>query len=399
MKASLRLPCPIPNKLFLAANLVFAVLVLTVLSAQAASYKKLYSFKGGSDGEAPFAGVIRDAKGNLYGTTFDGGGTYGSGIVYKLSLAGKETILHVFQGPKDDGFPYDSLLRDMRGNLYGTVHLGGVHGYGAVFKISPSGKESILYSFRGKRDGAYPQSNLIQDAAGNFYGTTFDGGSNNCYLGPLNCGVVFKLSPDGKETVLHAFTGTDDGARPNAGLIMDSAGNLYGTTTRGGPTDGGTVFRIDTNGVETVLHAFVGSTDGWDLEAGLTMDSDGNLYGTTTWGGSGKLGVAFKLDLSGNETVLHNFSGGADGENPMAGMVFDSSGNLYGTTFAGGPQDHGTIFKIDPTGQETILYTFTKKLGGTRSKATLIMDANGNLYGTTQNGGDFNDGTVFRFTP
>src|SRR5262249_7571994 len=163
---------------------------------------------------------------------------------------------------------------------------------------------------------------------GNLYGTTVDGGSDNCEIGAQLCGVVFKLSRNGRETVLHAFTG-EDGMRPVAGVIMDSAGNLYGTTTRGGPNDAGTGFKIDTAGVETVLHACNGGSDVWNLQSGLVRDAQGNLYGTTIGGGTALVGVAFKIDSSGKETVLHSFTGGSDGKNPMAGMVLDSFGNLY----------------------------------------------------------------------
>ena len=383
---------PFQANLLHIATLACAVLGLTVISAQAASYKRLHAFSG--DGDGPLGGVIRDTKGNLYGTTYDGGdGNKGFGTVYKLSPSGKLTVLHVFESSGDGVGPMGTLVRDAQGNLYGTASTGGANLRGAVFKVTPSGKESLVYSFRGGQDGSYPLSNLIQDAAGNFYGTTSAGGS-------ANGGVVFKLTPNGNETVLHAFTGNGDGLLPAAGLVMDSAGNLYGTTRRGGvPQDGGVVFKIDPNGVETVLHVF--SSDeggGWDPVAGLIMDAQGNLYGTTAFGGTSFKGVVFKLDPSGNETVLHSFRGGKDGKAPSAALVFDSSGDLYGTTFYGGRQRHGVIFRIDPSGNETVVYTFNDS-DGAHPAATLIMGPQGNLYGTTEEGGLAEHGVVFRFKP
>jgi uncharacterized repeat protein (TIGR03803 family) len=382
--------------------LVLLALVFSTLLAQGVTYKKLYEFHGGSDGVAPFAGLVRDSKGNLYGTTFDGGAaSSASGTVFKVDRTGKETVLHSFRSSRGDGaFPTADLIRDAEGNLYGTTDEGGDFSlYGTVFKLNAAGKESLLYSFSGGTDGAFPEAGLIQDASGNLYGVTFDGGAAGCSIGAGLCGVVFKLDKNGKETVLYSFTGPD-GARPAARLMMDTAGSLYGTTTRGGPVDGGTVFKLDTSGVETVLHSFSGS-DGASPEAGVIMDADGNLYGTTTFGGHRGVGVVFKLDPSGKETVLHSFTGGADGQFPEAGVIMDKAGNLYGTAFAGGPAHHGVIYKLDRTGKETTLYTFPTKAGGARSRGGLIMDAKGNLYGTTKNGGDpaCRCGVVFRLAP
>jgi uncharacterized repeat protein (TIGR03803 family) len=248
------------------------------------------------------------------------------------------------------------------------------------------------------------------DTAGNLYGTTQNGGSGGgCSFG---CGTVFKLAPAGNETVLHSFTGSPgDGGRPVAGLIMDTAGNLYGTTAEGGsgtctvingvPVSGcGTVFKLDPAGNETVLHSFTGGSDGIQALAALIMDQAGNLYGTTELGGSFGFGTVFKLDPSGNETVLHTFTGGNDGATPFfAGLIMDTAGNLYGTTFNGGASGYGTVFELDTAGNETVLHSFTGSPGdGASPPAALIMDKAGNLYGTTLIGGASGFGTVFKLT-
>jgi uncharacterized repeat protein (TIGR03803 family) len=334
----------------------------------------LYSFTGGADGAVPEADLIRDAAGNLYGTTVYGGAcaldTRGCGVVFKLSPTGAFTVLHTFTGGLDGGNPYAGVTRDAAGNLYGTTVSGGAHRFGGVvFKLSPSGTETVLYSFTGGADGAEPYADVIRDAVGNLYGTTIVAG-----VSPVCCGTVFKLSPRGTFTVLHSFTGAD-GSAPVAGLTQDTAtGNFYGTTNSGGsacfsPGGCGVVFeliRCDTaaSGYELkVLHSFTGGADGALPFAGLVRDSAGNLYGTTRYGGStacppyfdfGQCGVVFKLSPTGAETVLHSFTG-ADGANPSAGLIQDTAGNLYGTTGFGGAAcsyDNaitcGVVFRLAP---------------------------------------------------
>jgi uncharacterized repeat protein (TIGR03803 family) len=373
--------------------------------------------------------------------------------VFKLDPSGKETVLYSFTGTNGDGAnPSAGLIMDSAGNSYGTTQFGGVPscyaffgsnpGCGTVFKLDPSGKETVLYSFTGTNgDGAQPTAGLTMDNAGNLYGTTPLGGitSGNCPNSSTNpsappppgCGTVFKVDPSGKETVLYSFTLTNgDGAQPSAGLIMDNAGNLYGTTPYGGvgvtssscsifvtgppiPPGCGTVFKLDPSGHETVLYSFTGMNgDGAFPKAGLIMDSSGNLYGTTPFGGvtatsSGSCsgsgpppagcGTVFKLDPSGHETVLYSFTGtNGDGANPAAGLIMDSAGNLYGTT-AGGSPGAGTVFKLDPSRHETVLYGFTDTNGdGAQPIAGLTMDNAGNLYGTTYEGGSAGAGTAFR---
>ena len=276
-----------------------------------------------------------------------------------------------------------------------------------MFKLNKSG-ENVLYSFTGKPDGEAPAAGLTMDASGNLYGTTSVGGSSDA-------GTVYKVDSTGKETVLYSFTGGTDGAYPYGDLVRDGVGNLYGTTEYGGSSNQGTVFRVNANGEESVLYSFTGGADGGSPLAGLVRDQEGNLYGTTFYGGSGN-GVVFKLGPRGRETVLHRFTGPPDGRLPGAGLLRDSSGNLYGTTEEGGDSNClegfgcGTIFKVDTKGKETVLYRFTGFPDGELPLAALIMDTSGNLYGTTGYGGYSNSpctdgshisgcGVVFKLTP
>jgi uncharacterized repeat protein (TIGR03803 family) len=323
-------------------------------------------------------------------------------------------VLHSFTGKTDGAHPaLGSVLRDAAGNVYGTTVAGGSSacpngGCGVVFKLAPTGKETVLHSFTGRADGANPLAGLTRDGAGNLYGATFAGGSTVCAGG---CGVVFKLAPTGTETVLHRFTGGVDGAKPLAGLVRDNAGNLYGTTSGGGAFHRGVVFKLDTSGKETVLHKFAGGADGSAPGAGggLVRDNAGNLYGTTDGAGgstvcAGGCGVVFKLAPTGTETVLHRFRGGADGAHPAAGLVRDSAGNLYGITTLGGGvgcggQGCGIVFKLAPTGTETVLHRFTAGKDGAGPDGGLVRDSAGNLYGTAQDGGAFRLGEIFKLTP
>jgi uncharacterized repeat protein (TIGR03803 family) len=436
----------IPWRALIGLVAAIGVMSIVVLSGQelkhvppaAPSFMVLYSFAGHPmDGQYPVADLVRDAAGNLYGTTIGGGGSNacfpfpGCGTIFKVGPTGTETILHTFT--RGDGAnPAAALVRDTVGNLYGTAGSGGPtgtcyppYGCGVVFKLSPSGTYTILHSFTGAPDGAFPNG-LIEDAAGNFYGTTSDGGtsSSTCFNSFVpGCGAVFKLSPSGTETLLYSFTGGLDGANPDAALVRDAAGNLYGTTVGGGvssacPDGCGTAFKLSPSGAETVLHSFTGGADGGQPVAGLIRDAAGNLYGTTTVGGSGvnrlcqggTCGVVFKLSPSGTETVLHNFTRG-DGATPNADLIQDAAGNLYGTTFGGGAHGHGVVFELircssSPSGYDfKVLYNFTGGADGTTPFAGLVRDTAGNLYGTTAYGGtltrDCNAGcgVVFRLTP
>jgi uncharacterized repeat protein (TIGR03803 family) len=319
----------------------------------------LYRFTGAPDGGWPYSRLVRDAAGNLYGTTAyagDSSCSHGCGIVFKVDSTGKETVLYSFTGRPDGANPYAGLVRDAAGNLYGTA-LGGRRGFGVVFNVDSTGKETVQYGFTGS-EGDDPLGGLFRDGAGNLYGTTVTGGTGCAHYA---CGTVFKLSKTGKETVLYSFTGPPDGANPYSGLVRDAAGSVYGTTVNGGTGTEcggscGTVFKVDSAGKETVLHSFTGGTDGAGPLAGVVLDAQGNLYGTTYYGGSGKCndgvgvgcGTVFKVDSTGKETVLYNFTGGSDGAGPRAGLLRDSAGNLYGTAFIAGAFGGGVVFKLTP---------------------------------------------------
>jgi uncharacterized repeat protein (TIGR03803 family) len=369
-------------------GLVLLLAVLGAGSAQAQTFTVLYAFTGGADGREPYAGLVRDNAGNLYGTTY-AGGTFDLGTVFKVTKAGEETVLHSFSGVADGASPLAGLVRDMSGNLYGTTLSGGSEGNGTVFKVDDSGKETVLYSFKeGNPSGA-----LVLDPAGNLYGTTDVGGL-------YGFGAVFKLDTTGKRTWLYSFDGGPfDGEYPVAGLIRDRAGNLYGTTSGGGNYRYGTVFVLPQHGGQTVLHSFdYNNSDGAVPFAGLVRDEAGNLYGTTTMGGGSSAGMVFKLSRDGTETQLYSFTGQSDGGLPYAGLVRNSVGNLYGTTYNGGAYGYGTIFKLDINGWETVLHNFSYADGGF-PYAGLVRDAAGNLYGTTFQGGSSGAGTVFKLTP
>jgi uncharacterized repeat protein (TIGR03803 family) len=285
--------------------------------------------------------LLRDSEGNLYVSDAIGG-NFGNGAVYKLSPAGlMPTVLYSFTGGADGKYPNDGLISDAEGNLYGTTGMGGAFGQGVVFKVTPAGVETVLYSFTGGADGGEPWGRLLRDSQGNFYGTTYLGGGLQ-----LSFGVVFELSASGVETVLHSFTGGSDGGHPNGDLIADAQGNLYGTTPAIPRSTHGTVFKVSPQGVLNVLHSFLGP-DGFSLRSGVIMDSGGNFYGTTFSGGVSNDGVVYELNANGTETVLHSFSG-SDGALPVGGLVFDTTGNLYGTTAYGGTSNNGVVFKLTP---------------------------------------------------
>lgn len=377
----------------LALAVVLLPAVVATRSAQAQPYPGvLYAFTGGADGGFPVAGLARDERGNLYGVTSNGG-TYGQGTVFEVGGGGK-TVLYSFTGGADGQSPGAGLTW-VQGNLYGTTVSGGAYGAGTVFKLDESGMEAVLHSFTGGGDGASPDGVLVLDAQGNVYGTASGAGA-------YGQGTVFKVDATGNETTLYSFTGTGgDGSSPHAGLVLDAEGNLYGTTYGGGAFGQGTVFKVDATGNETVLYSFGAAPgDGANPTPGLARDPRGNLYGTTVYGGNDwNNGTVFKLDTTGKETVLHNFVGApVEGANPYAGVVRDRQGNLYGTTFYGGDVSCymngafpgcGTVFAVDPTGNERMLYSFTGYGDGANPEAGLALDPQGNLYGTAPIGGNY----------
>jgi uncharacterized repeat protein (TIGR03803 family) len=352
----------------------------------------LYTFGSGTDGSTPYASLVRDSAGNLYGTTFSGG-TGSAGTVFAVDPKGKETVLHNFQAGADGAFPVSGLMRGPDGDLFGTTVEGGASGHGTIFKLDTLGQESILHTFK-IQDGSYPDAGLLRDAAGNLYGATIEGGASNV-------GTVFMLSKTRDETVLHSFTGGTDGRFPYSygSLLRDHAGNFYGATLAGGASDHGIVFRLDPAGKERILYNFTGGTDGGYPYGGVVMDEKGNLYGTTYMGGAFGQGTVFKLTLAGKETVLYSFTGGTDGGNPTTRLLRDKKGNLYGTTYYGGTANSGVVFKLDATHKQSVLHSFNYSTDGGYPIARLIKDGAGNLYGTASAGGASDHGTVFKITP
>lgn len=442
---------------------VFAgtAIVLTLAASCWAASKEsvLYAFQGGSDGIFPIAGLTFDAQGNLYGTTVIGGNgscLNGCGTVFKLTPNNggwTETVIHQFGTSAGDGVsPQGSLVFDKEGNLYGTTSGGGAQqtDEGTVFRLTPtrSGEwaETVIHNFNCfDNDGCIPLSYLIFDSAGNLYGTTTEGGggtdSTFCENG---CGTVFKLAPhkDGswQESIIHAFHkgggGTPDGQNPDAGLIIDKADNLYGTTYFGGPDDEGIVFKLapSTRGrwKESILfrfHGLIKPIGGQSPYGGLVMDAAGNLFGTTVGGGDAQTrdGVVFKLTPTQKgewkETIIHDFPKPRyhDGELPYTGLLIDASGSLYGATLDGGGEQElhcadfdgcGVVYKLSPSSSgkwtETILYAFQGSSDGSVPQDDrLVMDSSGRLYGTTvgggadpcDNGADDGCGVVFEIEP
>ena len=401
------------------------ILLLLTLTSFGQTVNVLHNFGiTNGDGDIPYSNVIIDGKGNLYGTTL-GGGANSMGTVYKLSPGAngrwRETVIHSFMGGASDGAsPHATLFMDRQHNLYGTTENGGstsqscksTGGCGVIFKLTPSSggtwTETILHSFAGGSDGSIPYSGLVQDAAGNFYGTTIEGGSKNA-------GTVYELSPSGSTwtlTVLHNFTGNPDGKTPYGGVIFDSAGNLYGTTYDGG-SGSGIVYQLSLQSgswTEKTLHTFGGQPagDGSETFFGVVLDKNGNVFGTTSGGGTFNYGTVFELDAANNyaSTVLHSFNLDlVDGTFPNA-VIFDTAGNLWGSTEGAGQNDgNGTIFKLTPSASgwtETVPFTFQGANDGTYPNTGLLMDSKGNFYGTTIWGGkagDTNGGVTFQFTP
>jgi uncharacterized repeat protein (TIGR03803 family) len=365
----------------------------------------LYNFTGGSDGGWPGAGLVSDGAGNFYGMTYPTG--VGNGTVFEVSPNGSggwnHTVIHNFTCGADGGWPtFNSLVFDSAGNLYGTTP-GCIGGWGDVFKLSPVGttwNESVLYSFTGSPDGATPNSGLIMDPAGNLYGTTVYGGTFGTYLGGF--GTVFELSPSGGGWTERVIYNVPACCMSYAGLTMDSAGNIFGATSL-------MVFELSPNGDggwnPTVIHSF---HPGGPYASGTpVLDKAGNLYGTTFDQYTGG-GAVYKLTHGTNrtwtETILHSFGSGKDGSGPWAGLTFDAAGNIYGTTAFGGYYGKGTVFELAVqigTGgyKEKVLWSFNGPDGATPYNSVPILDSAGNVYGTTVEGGSQDNGVVFEVTP
>ncbi len=381
--------------------LIFVFCVAMSIASSAQTFTSLVSFTGTSGanlGANPQSTLLQGVDGNFYGTTLYGGtgvdctGGNGCGTVFKIDpTTDALTTLYSFcsgANCPDGAAPWAGLVQGTDGNFYGTTSQGGSSNDGTVFKITPTGTLTTLYSFSGG-DGSLPKGALLQAGDGNLYGTTSEGGANNM-------GTVFQITHGGTLTTLYSFAGPD-GKEPSAGLIQANDGNLYGTTSSGGANDDGTVFRIALQSPYplTTLHSFNGS-DGSLPAAALLQATDSNLYGTTSQGGSATYGTIFKIDLGGTLTTLHSFNGN-DGSRPLAAVTQATDGNLYGTTQAGGSNGYGTIFNITPAGTLTVLHTFSGA-DGANVVGGLVEGTDGNFYGTTSTGGTNNYGTVFKLS-
>jgi uncharacterized repeat protein (TIGR03803 family) len=362
----------------------------TTAVAPTVTFTTLYSFDG-TDGDEPNAGMVQAANGDLYGTTYAGGNGE-KGTVFRITPNGALTTLHNFDGT-DGSLPLAGLIQAPNGDFYGTTFDGGTNrNNGAIYKITAGGALTTLHSFR-TTDGANPTAGLVQTPNGGFYGTTFDGGA------PSSDGTVFKITPAGALTTLHSFQGPD-GKLVRAGLVQGKDGNFYGTTESGGSSGDGTVFSITPGGTLTTLHSFEGA-DGQAPIAGLVQDGNGNFYGTTYAGGPTGDGTIFMITPAGSLTTLYAFcsqSNCTDGASPFAGLIQGTDGNLYGTTRYGGANRQGAIFKITTSGAFAMLHSFCLQnncTDGANPLAGLVQDTNGIFYGTTAYGGANGDGTVF----
>ncbi len=427
------------NKGVIALLTLFLVAVVAVRVAQAQTYTVLHAFTAGADGAVP-GPIIRDAQGNLYGTTKFGGtvscGEDTCGTVFKIDSAGNETVLYRFEGGTNGSDPVAGLVRDAAGNLYGTTQGNGfIGGAAVVFKVDPNGQETS-FDIAGPNACCF-DSPLAVDTQGNLYGMSPYGG-DNCGLNryAVGCGTLFKLTPDGKFTLLHAFTGTD-GAQPEGGVVFDGKGNLYGTANFGGDLQChslgygylepgcGTVYKLDSSGKFTVLHTFTGRVDG-SFPLGVIIDSAGNLYGIAQNGGDEVNGdnseygngTIFKVDANGQFSVLFTFipctqPPCTEGQvrNPVfaSHLVRDSEGNLYGLEQSNDcAKGGGCLFRIDAQGNLTDLYDFEGENEGPDGFTPMgvVLGSDGDVYGSMFIGGASNGGglctngcgTVFHLT-
>ncbi|MGB6487043.1 MAG: choice-of-anchor tandem repeat GloVer-containing protein [Steroidobacteraceae bacterium] len=382
----LMLPCTVTS----GVGTVTDADVTSISVSCAAADSLLHSFGGEpTDGAVPVGSLIQATDGNFYGLT-SAGGANGDGAVFMITPAGTETLLYSFAGGTTDGaIPHGSLIQAKDGNFYGMT-AGGPKGFGAVFKITRTGIETLLYSFAGgTTDGAYPYGSLIQATDGNFYGLTSAGGAKGD-------GTVFMITPGGTEMVLHSFVGGTDGASPDGSLIQAADGHFYGLTVAGGANGDGTAFMIIAGGAETVLHSFTGgAVDGVSPGGSLIQAADGNFYGLTVSGGANGGGTVFEITSSGIESVLYSFGATYDLD-PQGSLLQASDGNFYGVTSDGGASGDGTVFEITPSGVEASRYSFAGgPTDGASPNVSLIQAADGRFYGLTSAGGASGNGTVF----
>jgi uncharacterized repeat protein (TIGR03803 family) len=389
------------------AGVMFLLFAATAIAASGQIFNTLYNF-GGDSGEYPLSTVAQGRDGNFYGTT-EYGGTgsgcrpLGCGTIFKITPDGTLTTLYSFCAltycTSLFGEEPSGLVLATDGNFYGTTAAGGPSNFGTFFRITPTGTLTNLHSFDGT-DGSRPLGTLVQATDGSFYGTTQSGGDLTCD-DPYGCGTVFKITPTGALTTLHSFEATD-GYEPGGGVVQANDGNFYGTTPLGGAHNAGTVFRITLKGRLTTVHTFDG-TDGYFPAAGMVQATDGNLYGTTNSGGTYGVGVVFRISLGGALTTLYGFcaqgSPCTDGSYPAGPLVQATDGDFYGTTDMGGSGSTceyacGTIFKITRGGALTTLHTFDDAYDSAYPTG-LIQASDGSFFGTTSYSGSNNDGTVF----
>ena len=390
------------------------------LLARAQSLTPLYSFPANGSAAAgthPFSGFALGTDGNYYGTTSTGGSN-GSGTVFKMTPSGAVTTIYTFSSKyggangavanSDGANPNSGLVIGGNGLLYGTTSSGGTSGEGTVFSLTTAGALTTLYNFNGGSTGSYPKAPLVADAGGNLYGTTSFGGNHNS-------GTVFKITASGALTTLHSFStqkdgsNNADGAYPDAALVVDTSGNLYGATSGGGANNCGTLFEVSVSGAFSVLHTFFRSdnsnTDGASPEAPLTLATDGSLYGAAEYGGQDNYGSLFKVSPSGSFTHLYNFSeavgySNPDGAFPTGSLLANTNGNFYGTASRGGDDGAGTVYQLTPAGVLTTLHSFSDDSSGSNTdgaypSGNLTASSSGLLYGTAAQGGVSNDGTAF----
>ena len=363
-----------------------AVLTVTSITAPGTGLTIVYSFTGGNDGANP-NGLLRTANGSFYGTT-QNGGTNLAGTVFQMTANGTLTGLYSFTGGNDGATPFAALAQAPDGNFYGTTYQGGADDNGTVFRMTPSGLLSNLFSFT-VATGDLPYAGLVLGSDSNFYGTTYQGGA-------AGRGTAFRISTNGTLTTLHSFSNGLDGGHVAAELLRAGDGNFYGTTYKGGASGYGTIYRVSPGGSLTTLASF-SSINGALPLAGLVQDLGGNFYGTTTSGGAYNNGTVFRMSPAGVLANLYSFGGGADGSYPAAALLQGSDGNFYGTTAYGGAYGDGTVFRLTPAGTLTTLVAFDG-YAGANPQAAMIEDADGSLLGTTQNGGADDSGVIFRLS-
>jgi uncharacterized repeat protein (TIGR03803 family) len=364
---------------------IFGAMIAISFSALGTTAKEsvLYSFGAtDTDGQLPSGYLTRAHNGDLFGATY-GGGADDQGTIFRVTLSGTETLLYSFSGPESVPVYLTKKSKVLYGATYG--------GCGTIFRLLEDGTETVLFTLGGS-NGCLPRGALAIDAANNIYGDTFTGTGNQ--------GTVFRLAADGTYTVLHAFSGGADGANPYGGVLLDKSGNLYGTASDGGTWGQGVIFKVTKGGTFTVLYSFCAvkeqyCSDGKFPAAGVAMDGAGNLYGTTSDGGAYDNGIVYKLAPDGTETVLHSFSGG-DGSFPQSDLLVKKSGVIYGVTPHGGVGGCGSAFRIGLDGAFRVLHHFKGGEDGCRSFSGMIQDDQNNLYGTTSGGGSYDHGTVFR---